>query len=78
MKIEDLEKVYNLEARINTINRFINAHNKEQKHLHLFIENGLFGIDINKEDEHEIINALQKIKSNLIEELKELGVEVDC
>ena len=76
MKIEDLGKVYNLEARINTINRFINAYNKEQKHLHLFIENGLFAIDINKEDEHEIINALEKIKSNMIEELNELGVEV--
>ena len=74
MKIEDLEKVYNLEAGINTINSFINAHNKEQKHL--FIENGVFGIYINKEDEHEIISALQKIKSNMIEELKELGVEV--
>ena len=50
--------------------------NKEQKHLHLFIENGLFGIDINKEDEHEIINALENIKSNMIKQLKELGVEV--
>lgn len=76
MKIEDLEKVNNLEARVNTINRFINAYKKEQKHLHLFIENGLFGIDINKEDEHEIINALEKIKSNLAEQLKELGVEI--
>ncbi len=76
MKIKDLEKVYNLEAGINTINGFINAHNKEQKHLHLFIENGLFGIDINKEDEHEIINALENIKSNMIKQLKELGVEV--
>ena len=76
MKIEDLEKVYNLEARINTINRFIDSHNKGQKHL--FIENGVFGIYIDKEDEHEIIKALEKIKSNTIEELKELGVEVDC
>ena len=50
--------------------------NKEQKHLHLFIENGIFGIDINKEDEHEIINALENIKSNMIKQLKELGVEV--
>ena len=76
MKIEDLGKVNNLDACVNTINRFINAYNKEQKHLHLFIENGLFAIDINKEYEHEIINALEKIKSNLIDELKELGVEV--
>ncbi|WP_314038934.1 hypothetical protein [Gemella morbillorum] len=74
MKNENLEKVYSLEAWINTINSFINAHNKEQKHL--FIENGVFGIYIDKEDEHEIINALEKIKSNLIEQLKELGVEV--
>ena len=76
MKIEDLGKVYSLEAGINTINSFINSHNKEQKHL--FIENGVFGIYIDKEDEHEIINALEKIKSNLAEQLKELGVEVDC
>ena len=74
MKIENLEEVYNLEARINTINRFIDSHNKGQKHL--FIENGVFGIYIDKEDEHEIIKALEKIKSNIIEELKELGVEV--
>jgi len=74
MKIEDLGKVNNLDACVNTINRFINAYNKEQKHL--FIENGVFGIYIDKEDEHEIINALKKIKSNLIEQLKKLGVEV--
>lgn len=74
MKIEDFEKVYNLEVRINTINRFIDSHNKGQKHL--FIENGIFGIYIDKEYEYEIINALQKIKSNLIEDLKDLGVEV--
>lgn len=48
--------------------------NKEQKHL--FIENEVFGIYINKEDEHEIINALEKIKSNMVERLKELEVEV--
>lgn len=74
MKNENLEKVYSLEAGINAINSFINTHNKEQKHL--FIENGVFGIYIDKEDEHEIIKALEKIKSNIIEELKELGVEV--
>lgn len=74
MKIEDLEKFYNLEAGIKTINGFINVHNKEQKHL--FIENEVFGIYINKEDEHEIINALEKIKSNMVERLKELEVEV--
>lgn len=74
MKNENLEKVYSLEAGINTINSFINAHNKEQKHL--FLENGVFGIYIDKEDEHEIIKALEKIKSNMIDELKELGVEV--
>ena len=40
------------------------------------LENEFYGIYINKEYEHEIINALEKIKSNMIEELKELGVEV--
>jgi hypothetical protein len=33
-------------------------------------------VSIAEGQEHEIINALQKIKSNMIEELKELGVEV--
>ena len=31
---------------------------------------------IKKGQEHEIINALEKIKSNLAEQLKELGVEM--
>lgn len=31
---------------------------------------------IEKEQEYEIIKALEKIKSNMIEQLKELGVEV--
>ena len=30
----------------------------------------------NKEYEHEIINALKRIKNNIVERLKELGVEM--
>ena len=40
------------------------------------IGNGAFLLGIKKGQEHEIINALKKIKSNMIDELKELGVEV--
>ena len=32
--------------------------------------------NIRQEQEHEVIKALEKIKSNTIEELKELGVEM--
>jgi hypothetical protein len=74
MKIEDLEKVYNLNANISTIDSFIKVCRENPKHI--IIENGFFGIDIKKEYEHEIINALEKIKSNMVEQLKELGVEV--
>lgn len=75
MKIEDLEKVNILTQYINGIDDFIDKYNNNPKPF--TIESGHFAIDITKEQEHEIINALQKIKSNLIERLKELGVEVN-
>ena len=74
MKIKDLEKAIELNKGINRINSFIDTHNEKQERL--MLENEFYGIYINKEYEHEIINALEKIKSNMIEELKELGVEV--
>lgn len=74
MKIEDLEKAAELNKAINRINSFIDTHNEKQERL--MLENEFYGIYINKEYEHEIINALEKIKSNLAEQLKELGVEV--
>lgn len=75
MKIEDLEKVNILTQYINGIDDFIDKYNFNPKHF--TIESGHFAIDIIKEQGHEIKNALEKIKSNLIEQLKELGVEVD-
>ena len=75
MKIEDLEKAIELNKGINRINSFIDTHNEKQERL--MLENEFYGIYINKEYEHEIINALEKIKSNMIEGLKELGVEVN-
>ena len=75
MKIEDLEKVNILTQYINGIDDFIDKYNFNPKPF--TIESGHFAIDIIKEQGHEIKNALEKIKSNLIEQLKELGVEVD-
>ena len=74
MKIEDLKEVNILIQRINGIEEFIDRYNNNLKSIR--IGTGTFILDINKEYEHEIINVLQKIKSNTIEELKELGVEV--
>lgn len=74
MKIEDLKEVTILSQHINGIEEFIDRCNNNLKSIKIII--GTFTLDINKEYEHEIINALQKIKSNMIEELKELGVEV--
>ena len=73
MKIEDLEKVNSLIQHINGINEFIDKYNNSKS---IEIGTEMFILGINKEYEHEIINALQKIKSNMIEELEELGVEV--
>lgn len=74
MKIEDLREVNILIQHINGIEEFIDRRNNNLKSIKISI--GTFTLDINKEYEHEIINALQKIKSNMIEQLKELGVEV--
>lgn len=74
MKIEDLKEVNILTQYINGIDDFIDVYNDNSKPITL--GNGFFILDIKKEQEHEIINALEKIKSNMIEELKELGVEV--
>lgn len=73
MKIEDLGKVNILVQHINGIDDFIDMYDNSNS---IEIGNGAFLLGIKKGQEHEIINALQKIKSNLIEQLKELGVEV--
>ena len=74
MKIEDLKEVNILTEYINGIDDFIDMYNDNSKPITL--GNGFFILDIKKEQEHEIISALQKIKSNMIEQLKELGVEI--
>ena len=74
MKIEDLKEVNILTQYINGIDDFIDMYNDNSKPITL--GNGFFILDIKKEQEHEIISALQKIKSNMIEQLKELGVEI--
>ena len=74
MKIEDLKEVNSLTQYIKGIDDFIDSYNKKPKGI--VIENKIWSMSIKKGQEHEIINALQKIKSNLIEQLKELGVEV--
>ena len=76
MKIEDLREVNILIQHIKGIEEFIDRCNNNLKSIKIIT--GTFTLDINKEYEQEIINVLQKIKSNKIEELKELGVEVDC
>lgn len=73
MKIEDLGKVVKLNTYINGIDDFIDMYDNSKS---IEIGNGAFLLGIKKGQEHEIISALQKIKSNLIEQLKELGVEV--
>lgn len=74
MKIEDLEEVNVLTRYINGIEDFIKICNNKTKYIE--IKCGVFRVTIAESQEHEIINALENIKSNLIEELKELGVEV--
>ena len=75
MKIEDLGKAAELNTHIKGIEDFINISNRNPGYI--TINCGNFCIEIKKEQEHEIINALEKIKSNTIEQLKELGVEYD-
>ena len=74
MKIEDLEKVVELNNYIKGLEDFIKICNNKTKYIE--IKCGVFRVSIAEGQEHEMINALQKIKSNMIEELKELGVEV--
>ena len=74
MKIENLKEVTILSQYINGIDDFIDMYDNSKS---IEIGNGAFLLGIKKGQEHEIINALQKIKSNLIEQLKELGVEVN-
>ena len=73
MKIKDLEKVTILSQYINGIDDFIDMYDNSKS---IEIGNGAFLLGIKKGQEHEIIKALEKIKSNLVEQLKELGVEV--
>jgi hypothetical protein len=74
MKIEDLEEVNSLAQYIDGIDEFINIYNDKPKRIE--IKNGFYCIDIKKGYEHEIINSLKRIKSNMVERLKELGVEM--
>lgn len=73
MKIENLKEVTILSQYINGIDDFIDMYDNSKS---IEIGNGAFLLDIKKGQEHEIISALQKIKGNMIEELRELGVEV--
>ena len=74
MNIKNVQEVGNLLHHIHGIQDFIDVYDRNK---FIAIENGSFSITIKKEQEHEIIIALDKIKSNLIEQLKELGVEVN-
>ena len=74
MKIEDLGKAAELNTHIKGIEDFINICNNKTKYIE--IKCGVFRITVAEGQEYAIINALEKIKSNMIEELKELGVEV--
>lgn len=74
MKIDDLEEVNILTRYINGIEDFIKIYNNKTKYIE--IKCGVFRMTVAKGQEHEIIKALEKIKSNMIEQLKELGVEV--
>ena len=73
MKIENLKEVNSLIPYINGIDDFIDKYNNSKS---IEIGNGAFLLGIKKGQEHEIINALEKIKDNMIEQLKELGVEM--
>ena len=74
MNIEDLKEVNILTQYINGIEEFIDRRNNNSKSIE--IGTGTFILGINKEYEHEIIDSLKRIKSNMVERLKELGVEV--
>lgn len=74
MKIEDLEKVNILTQYINGLDDYIKICNNKSELI--IIKCGFFRMTVAEGQEHEIIKALEKIKSNMIEQLKELGVEV--
>lgn len=74
MKIENLERVNILTQYINGIEDFIKTCNDKTKYIE--IKCGFFRMTVAEGQEHEIIKALEKIKSNMIEQLKELGVEM--
>lgn len=74
MKIDDLEKVVELNTYIKGIEDFITMCNNKFEYIKIHC--GCFRVTIAEGQEHEIIKALEKIKSNKIKELKELGVEV--
>ena len=73
MKFEDLKEVNSLIQYINEINEFIYKYNNSKS---IEIGTGAFLLNIDKEYEHEIINSLKRIKNNIVERLKELGVEM--
>lgn len=72
MNIKNVQEVGNLLHHIHGIQDFIDVYDRNK---FIAIENGSFSITIKKEQEHEIINALEKIKDNMIEELNELCIE---
>lgn len=74
MENEDLEKVVELNTYIKGIEDFIKICNIKTEYI--AIKYGVFRITIAEDQRYEIIKVLEKIKSNTIEQLKELGVEV--
>lgn len=72
MNIKNVQEVGNLLHHIHGIQDFIDVYDRNK---FIVIENGSFSITIKKEQEYEIINALEKIKDNMIEELNELCIE---
>ena len=74
MKIEDLKEVNILTQYINGIDEFIDKCGNNTKSIK--VENSSYCLLIKEDQGREIINALEKIKINMIEQLKELGVEV--
>lgn len=74
MKNEDLKEVNSLIQYIKGIEDFIKICNIKTEYI--AIKCGVFRITIVEDQRHEIIKVLEKIKSNTIEQLKELGVEV--
>lgn len=74
MKIENLKEINILTQYIDGIDEFIDNCGNNTKSIK--VENSSYRLSIKEDQGHEIINALEKIKSNMVERLKELGVEV--